>query len=233
MKTMLSGVWYTLFTIEFIIWISTSFHAGLSGLVSLMAFLITIPLLLAVEGLELAVTALLGEEVDVTSERAAYELNHIRSDKTLKFFPNRQVFVVLSIVLLTMASSFERIYIPGAGWISSFGLPAIFNMAFPTHTVLLLAQVPGKMLALYSPARFFSQTWGICVVVRWTGNLEVTAPARFITRLLAKILGYPIHHAKTAHKTTIIYPVFDYIDSEWHFVAHNSNAPEIEEAITE
>lgn len=216
-KALLASIWYAILLVEGIIWVSTMIMLGWTGLISFIAFATIIPLLLAVEGLELAVASLLSSKANL-STAAARELGHIQADRTLPFFPNRQLAVVLSIVLLTMASAFEQIYIPAFGWTSGYNLPTLFNLVFPTHIVLLLAQVPGKMLALYGPARFFSQTWWICVAVRWVGALEVTTPARPVTRLLAALLGYPVRHAPPPPEVRIIYPVFDHIDNQWVYV---------------
>jgi hypothetical protein len=216
-KILLAIVWYSILLFEVITWVLTVIQLGWPGLISFIAFVTVIPLLLAVEGLELAVASLLSSKASL-APAAARELNNIQADRTLPFFPNRQVFVVASIVLLTMASAFQQVYIPGLGWTSNYNLPALFNLAFPTHTVLLLAQVPGKMLALYAPSRFFSQTWWICVAVRWMGTLEVTAPAKPITRLLATLLGYPTRHAPPLPEVLVLYPVYDYIDGQWYYV---------------
>jgi hypothetical protein len=216
-KALLAGIWYALLLVESIIWISTIIGLGWPGLISFIAFATIIPLLLAVEGLELAVASLLASSANLSTP-AARELRHIQADRTLPFFPNRQLAVVLSIVLLTMASAFEQIYIPFFGWTSSYNLPTLFNLVFPTHIVLLFAQVPGKMLALYAPARFFNQTWWICVAVRWVGTLEVTTPAKPLTKSLAALLGYPVGHAPPSPEVRIAYAVFDSIDNEWVYV---------------
>jgi hypothetical protein len=94
--------------------------------------------------------------------------------------------------------------------------------------VLLLAQVPGKMLALYAPGRFFEQTWWICLWVRWVGSLEVTSPAEPLTKSLARMLGYPVQHAPPAPETRLVYPVYDYIDAQWYyFVPEGEAAPQV------
>ena len=126
--------------------------------------------------------------------------------------------------MLTMTSGFDQIYVPTMGWTSSYNLPTIFNLIFPTHTILLLAQVPGKMLALYAPGRFFEQTWWICVGVRRIASLEVTSPAEPLTRSLAMIFGYPVGHAPPPPETKLVYPVYDYIDSRWYYVSPNDEA---------
>jgi hypothetical protein len=216
-KALLATFWYALLLVEFTIWVATIDMLGWTGLVSLLAFATIIPLLLAVEGLELAVASLLNWRASL-SPAAACELDRIKSDPTLSFFPNRQLAVVISIVMLTMASGFERIYVPVLGWTSGYNLPTIFNIVFPTHTVLLLAQVPGKMLGLNAPARFLDQTWRICVGVRWIGLLEVTAPAKPIVKFLAILLRYPVLHAAPAPEVRLLYPVYDYIDSRWYYL---------------
>lgn len=222
-KALLLTFWYALLLVEFTIWGLTIGAHGLSGVISFLAFALIIPMLLAVEGLELAVASLLGSNADL-SPAAARELTRIRSDPTLPFFPNRQLAVVGSIVILTTTSAFDQIYIPIIGLTSSYNLPTIFNLVFPTHVVLLFAQVPGKMLALYAPARFFDQTWWICVGVRWTESLKVTAPAELVTRFLAFFLRYPVRHAPSAPEVRLVYPVYDYIDSRWYYVAQEDEA---------
>lgn len=222
-KALLATFWYALLLVEFTVWVSTIWMQGWPGMVSFIAFVTIIPLLLAVEGLELSVASLLCSNTEL-SPAAARELDQIKSDPTLPFFPNRQLAVVASIVMLTMASGFDQIYVPGVGWMSSYHLATIFNIVFPTHTVLLLAQVPGKMLALYAPGRFFQQTWWICAGVRWVGSLEVTSPAEPLTKSLAMILGYPVRHAPPAPEVRLVYPVYDYIDSRWYYVAPEDEA---------
>jgi len=222
-KRLLLIFWYLLLALEFTIWIATAIGFGWAGLISIVAFVTIIPLLLAVEGLELAVASLLGSSVSL-SPAAARELAQIKANPALPFFPNRQLAVVSSIVLLTMASGFDQIYVPSVGWVSDYNLPTIFNIIFPTQTVLLFAQVPGKMLALYAPGRFFEQTWWICVGVRWVGSLEMTSPAEPLTQSLAVILGYPVQHTSPAPETRLVYPVYDYIDGEWYYVVPEDGA---------
>jgi hypothetical protein len=219
-KHLLTTIWYALLLFETIVWICTITGVGWSGLISFIAFVTIIPLLLAVEGLELSVASLLSSKANL-SARAARELDLIKADPTLPFFPNRQFFVVASIVLLTMASAFDQIYVPGLGWTSSYA--TLFNMAFPTHTVLLLSQVPGKMLALYAPSRFLNQTWWTCMAVRFVGELQVTTPANFFTKSLAKLLGYPVRHAPPPTDVRFVYPVFDYIDNQWVYVLNDAD----------
>lgn len=218
-KTLLALIWYVLLLMEGTIWVSTIAYAGWYGLISFLAFATIVPLLLAIEGLELAVTSLLGSKPNL-ARAAGQELDHIRGDRMLPFFPNRQVFVVASIVVLTMASAFDRLYVPGIGWMYGYDVPALFNLTFPTFVVLMFAQVPGKMLALYSPTRFFGQTWWLCVAVRWVGALELTMPARPITKLLASFLGYPVQHEPATPEIRLVYPVFDHIDNQWVYVLH-------------
>jgi hypothetical protein len=94
-----------------------------------------------------------------------------------------------------------------------YGLPALFNLAFPTHTVLLLAQIPGKCLALFWPPRFFEQTWYICVAVRWIGKTAVAAPAKPVIWVLAKLFGYPLQPEGPARANVQL--LWDYIDQRW------------------
>lgn len=199
------------------VWIWTLVQTGVSAWLPATAYLVIIPLLAAVEGLELSVTALLGRSDPELTESATAELHRIKSDPKLPFIPNRQVFVVMGIVILTMASSFNRICLPAVGCTSDIVLLSLFNLAFSTLAVLLLAQVPGNLLALYWPERFFAQTWCICILVRWVGSLEVTKPALTLTWLLAKLLGYPVRHTLQAPRCVLVYPVFDYIESEWYY----------------
>ena len=58
-KLLLLIFWYALLAIEFTIWGATVIGSGWSGLISFIAFVTIIPLLLAVEGLELSVASLL------------------------------------------------------------------------------------------------------------------------------------------------------------------------------
>ena len=215
-KASMVTFWYAMLFAELVVWAFTVCGAGWIGLLSFTAFILIIPTLLAVEGLELAVASLLNSEANLPPA-AVRELDLIKADRALPFFPNRQMAVVASIVVLTLASGFERIHIPGVGWTSRYNLPTIFNLVFPTHMVLLLAQVPGKMLALYAPARFFEHTWRICVGIRWIGSLELTAPAKPLTNLLARFLGYPLQHRQPVSGPRLVYPVYDHIDSCWYY----------------
>lgn len=230
-KMSLALVWYALLLFEIVIWGSTTVQLGWPGLISLIAYAMIVPLLLGVEGLELAVANLLSSKANL-SPAAARELDHIRADPTLPFFPNRQLLVVGSIVVLTMASAFEQVYVPGFGWTTSYNLPTLLNLVLPTHVVLVCAQVPGKMLALYDPSRFFNQTWWICVAVRWIEAFEVTNPAKLITNWLAMILGYPVRHTPPTPEIRLVYPVFDTIDNQWVYVVQEEEKAGTEGALT-
>lgn len=211
MKFALTAIWSALFAVIFAIWVVTASQLGIAGLWSALAVLLIIPPLFVVEGLELAVAALLGRKVNLHGG-AGRELDRLQKDRSFNFFPARQAFVVVGISVVTIFTSFDAIYIPGLGWITDYNAPFWFNLTFVTLMVLLLAQVPSKRLALQDPELFYRHTWAVCTVVRWLGKTRLTEPAEIIVRVLARILKYPARPRRAPPDVRLY---FDSIDNCW------------------
>jgi CBS domain containing-hemolysin-like protein len=210
-KFMLDCMWYGTYAALFGIWVVSIFELGRAGAVPLFTCVILIPLLFALEGLELAITALLDRSASVHG-RAGSELARIQKDKLFGFFSNRELFVVVGIVLLTSVGSLDAVYVPGRGWISDHLVTFSFNLAFSTLVVLLVSQIPSKRLALQDPERFYRSTWPICVAVRWVGASRITQPGEALSRVLSSFLGYPARRRTLAPTLAMHY---DSIDGCW------------------
>lgn len=213
LRMMLDLAWLASSFVLLTVWVTTV-TLGPAGILAIVAFATLMPLLFAVEGLELAVTALLHRPADVHGGALA-ELTRIRNDAKFSFFPHRQLFVVVSIVTLTLVNTFDAVYVPGVGRVADGAVLFAFNLAFSTLSVLLLAQIPSKRLALVDPARFFRATWLVCIAVRWVGETRLTEPAETLVRLLMKLLRYPTEARRLREPLTVQY---DSIDDCWLIV---------------
>jgi hypothetical protein len=88
------------------------------------------------------------------------------------------------------------------------------------------------MLALYAPGRFLNQTWWVCAAVRWIGKSEVTAPAKFVTGFLARLLKYPTHHTPTPHTALFYLPMYNPADGWYYIVKEGEHVTTSSDAAT-
>jgi hypothetical protein len=169
--TLLVVVWVVLS----IVLIATAYEAGLALLLGRgLAVILMLYVLALAEGLEIAIARRLSNHDNASQVGALlHGLNNSR------FFAQRQISVVAIIAMVTLLLSFPTIHVP---FIGGFGAPisGLITFAWVTLTVLWLAQVGPKLLALDDPDSFIVQARWLLHALRRFGHLiDLTGPVNF------------------------------------------------------
>jgi hypothetical protein len=186
-----------------------------------LSMLLLLPLF-AVEGMEIAAAALVDKhQSSANSVGSRKALTQIKSNIGA-FLANRQLFVALIIVALSLGTSFSQLYVPRVGVISRHSIVSLFDIAFVTLSVLWFGQVPAKNLALLDPLAFLGWTWPVCLILRWTGKLHIADPSNMVLRAAKLAFGVGDVPQMPLAAFDLVY---DWIDHSW-YIRPGRGAPE-------
>ena len=142
------------------------------------------------EGLELAIADLLDKQPDqLTDLRMRDLLREIQRDGDF-FFSTRQVFVVLIITYMSLATNYEWIFLPFIGRYSEHEAPFWFSLLFTSFTVLWFCQVTPKRLAVMNSELFLKHSAFLWPLIKMTGLLGLPSPSDDLVWIFKRFTGY-------------------------------------------
>lgn len=214
MAALLLYTWTAIWVIAALIWGSTIWWMwpSWSSWCAALSMLLLIPLF-AVEGMELAAAALVDKHPSsVNSVRSRKALAEVKSNLGA-FFSNRQLFVALIIVVVSLGTSFSQLYVPWVGVISIRPIASLFDIGFVTLSVLWIGQVPAKRLAMLDPLAFLAWTWPVWPMVKVVGKLHIADPSEIILRVAKSAFGVGNVSQMPLQDIDVVY---DWIDDCWY-----------------
>jgi len=157
----------------------------LSTLVSIIVVGITLFLLFLLEGYESAYGDLRDKDSMQVSEGLRDFLVEMQKQDRV-FIGQRELFVVVGITLITLATSFRYIVLPFLGRVETHGIPGAFGLVFTSLMVFWFASVASKMLALENPQAFLKCCKPLWRLIKKPGWDSFLAPSETIVAYISR-----------------------------------------------